>query len=96
MCASSTATTASPLENNTGKPILVPGYDGEPYLRFTADAVYRNERSPATYLNEDRYGGVELPAGGLRRHCRRALGRYRWAARSPLCRARPTTRLVWV
>src|SRR5919109_5120521 len=62
MCASSTATTASPLENNTGKPILVPGYDGEPYLRFTTDAVYRNERSPATYLNEERYGEIELPA----------------------------------
>jgi hypothetical protein len=50
------------LRNETGKTILVSGYDGEPYLRFTADAVYRNERSPATYLNEERYGDVELPA----------------------------------
>ena len=50
------------LRNETGKTILVPGYDGEPYLRFTTDAVYRNERSPATYLNEERYGEVELPA----------------------------------
>jgi hypothetical protein len=50
------------LRNETGKTIRVPGYDGEPYLRFTADAVYRNERSPATYLNEERYGDVELPA----------------------------------
>lgn len=50
------------LRNGTGEPIMVPGYDGEPYLRFTADAVYRNDRSPATYLNEERYGDVEPPA----------------------------------
>lgn len=50
------------LRNETGETIVVPGYDREPYLRFTTDAVYRNDRSPATYLNEERYGNVELPA----------------------------------
>jgi hypothetical protein len=50
------------VRNETGETIVVPGYDGEPYLRFTTDAVYRNDRSPATYLNEERYGNVELPA----------------------------------
>jgi hypothetical protein len=50
------------LRNRTGETIVVPGYDGEPYLRFTPDAVYRNERSPATYLNDERYGDVDVPA----------------------------------
>jgi hypothetical protein len=50
------------LENDSGKAAVVLGYDGEPYLRFAPDGVYRNARSPATYLNEDRYAKVELPA----------------------------------
>jgi hypothetical protein len=41
--------------------VVVDGYEGEPYLRFAPDGVYENARSPATYLNEDRYGKVELP-----------------------------------
>ena len=44
-----------------GRRIVVEGYEGEPYLLFTRDAVYRNERSPATYLNDDRYGQVDVP-----------------------------------
>ena len=49
------------LRNETGKTIVVFGYAREPYLRLTSDAVYRNARSPATYLNDDRYGRVALP-----------------------------------
>lgn len=41
--------------------VVIEGYDGEPYLRFTPDGVYENVRSPAAYLNDDRYGKVELP-----------------------------------
>lgn len=38
------------------------GYENEPYLRFLADGtVQMNVRSPAAYLNEDRYANVELP-----------------------------------
>src|SRR5262249_7384965 len=37
------------LVNYSGKTIVVFGYDGEPFLRFTRDAVYENVRSPATY-----------------------------------------------
>ena len=38
------------------------GYEKEPYLRFTSAGVFRNARSPATYLNEARYADVDLPA----------------------------------
>lgn len=41
--------------------VVVAGYEGEPYLRFAPDGVYRNENSPATYLNDDRYGRTALP-----------------------------------
>ena len=45
-----------------GRAVTVPGYGGEPYLRFLPDGtVERNLRSPATYLNEDRLGGSTVP-----------------------------------
>jgi hypothetical protein len=50
------------LQNRSGSEVVVQGYDGEPYLRFARDGVYRNASSPATYLNEDRYGQAVLPA----------------------------------
>ena len=50
------------LRNETGKTVVILGYQGEPYLEFRPDRVYRNTRSPATYLNDDRYAKVTLPA----------------------------------
>lgn len=48
--------------NATGTELEVPGYSGEPYLRIGPDGVWRNARSPATYLNLDRYAANGLPA----------------------------------
>jgi hypothetical protein len=51
------------LTNRTGRRVEILGYDGEPYLRFEpGGGVLRNTASPATYLNEERYGGVAVPA----------------------------------
>jgi hypothetical protein len=41
--------------------VVIDGYQGEPYLRFSSQGVDRNSHSPATYLNDDRYGRVALP-----------------------------------
>ncbi len=46
-----------------GIEVEVPGYEGEPYLRFRADGtVERNRLSSSTYVNEDRDGAGEIPA----------------------------------
>jgi hypothetical protein len=42
------------LVNYSGKTIVVLGYEGEPFLRFTSNGVYENVRSPATYLSRER------------------------------------------
>jgi hypothetical protein len=45
-----------------GAVVEVPGYEGEPFLRFADGRIERNERSPAVYLDRDRYAAVTLPA----------------------------------
>ncbi|HEU4422698.1 MAG TPA: hypothetical protein VFR67_09190 [Pilimelia sp.] len=50
------------LANRGGKTVEVLGYDGEPYLEIRPDGVYKNIRSPATYLNATLTGGVAVPA----------------------------------
>jgi hypothetical protein len=49
------------LDNRTGRTVVVLGYQKEPYLRFGPDGVYRNARSPATYLNLGLYAGGAIP-----------------------------------
>jgi hypothetical protein len=51
------------LAVDPGTEVRVPGYRREPYLWFQADGtVLQNERSPARWLNEDRYSDISLPA----------------------------------
>ena len=51
------------LAAEPGMTVEVLGYEGEEYIRFEPDgAVIVNQRSPATYLNDDRYANVELPS----------------------------------
>ena len=42
--------------------LVVAGYENEPYLRFDSSGVCQNQRSPATYLNQNRYANVDPPA----------------------------------
>lgn len=49
------------LTVDEGTEVVVEGYQGEPYLRFNADGtVERNRNSPATYLNDARFGAGDL------------------------------------
>jgi hypothetical protein len=63
---------------------VVAGYRDEPYLRFLPDGtVQRNRRSPATYLNEDRFAQVDVPASAKPKAAPRweqvaQNGRYDW------------------
>jgi hypothetical protein len=51
------------LRNNSDRVVVVEGYRNEPYLRFLPDGtVQENRRSPAAYLNEDRFAQVDVPA----------------------------------
>ena len=50
------------LDYEGARALVVEGYRGEPYLRFLPDGqVEVNRRSPAAYLNEDRFAEVEVP-----------------------------------
>jgi hypothetical protein len=51
------------LDNKTGKTVVIYGYSGDQYARLLPDGtVQLNHLSPATYLNEDRYGNVPVPS----------------------------------
>jgi hypothetical protein len=49
------------LDNRSGKTIVIDGYGGEPYLRFTPAGIFVNANSPAGFLNQDRYGKSKVP-----------------------------------
>lgn len=49
------------LVNRTAREVVVLGYSNEPYLKVNQEGVFQNRRSPAVYLNADRYGETNLP-----------------------------------
>lgn len=50
------------LEDQHGHEVVIYGYEGEPYARILEDGTVQvNERSPALYLNENRYAEVTVP-----------------------------------
>jgi hypothetical protein len=52
------------LENFSGKPVVIMGYDDKPYARVLADrTVQVNTNSPAFYLNDDRTATATVPEG---------------------------------
>lgn len=50
------------LANHSSKDLTIYGYEGEPYLRLTPRGIFQNQRSPAAYLNLDRFARVVVPA----------------------------------
>jgi hypothetical protein len=50
------------LRNETGRDVIVPGYQGEPYLMVGRQGVFENRRSPAVYLNRTRDGKTPVPS----------------------------------
>ena len=69
------------VENESGTELLVLGYDGEPYLRIGPDGAFRNQRSPAAYLNRDRFARSAVPLDadpGARPLWRRVSSRPAW------------------
>jgi hypothetical protein len=52
------------LHNTSGKEVVIEGYTDEPYARVKADGTVQvNTKSEAYYLNQDREGMVDIPAG---------------------------------
>lgn len=52
------------LVDRGGHEVVIYGYEGEPFARVLPDGtVQKNRRSPATYLNGDRFAEAQVPKG---------------------------------
>ena len=83
------------VSNYSGKRVVILGYEGEPYLRFTRSGVFENMRSPAAYLNRSRYpralatGAADAAAPPEWRRVRRGVSfewhdhRIQWTGEQP-------------
>ena len=50
------------IQNRTGSTVTLEGYENEPYARLLPDGTVQvNQRSPATYMNNDPYSRVTVP-----------------------------------
>jgi len=50
------------LTNDTGRPVEILGYSGEPYLEVRSDGTWQNVSSPAAYTNQTLLGDTPVPA----------------------------------
>ncbi len=51
------------VDNRSGQAVVIYGYTGDPYAQLLADGTVQvNHRSPAFYLNDDRYATTVVPA----------------------------------
>jgi hypothetical protein len=72
------------LVNHSGKPVVVRGYSGEPYIRVLDDGTVEvNKNSPAYYLNQDRYANATVPPSASKDAAPawqliNRTGRYEW------------------
>ena len=72
------------IRNTSGRTVVIEGYSRDPYLRLGADgSVAVNTRSPAYYLNTDRYADAKVPASAQADAPPRwkpvsKTGRYEW------------------
>ena len=75
------------LQNRTGQTVTLEGYENEPYARLLPDGTVQvNQRSPATYLNNDPYANATVPKTA-RREGRARVEDHR--GRQPLRDPRP-------
>ena len=50
------------MTNTSDTDVIVLGYTNEPYLRLGPQGAFTNAKSPATYLNADRYADAAVPS----------------------------------
>jgi hypothetical protein len=56
------------VSNTSDTPVIVDGYQGEPYLKVTKAGIWQNDLSPAVYLNKEQtIGTIPHDAGAAKK-----------------------------